>query len=122
MVELVVGCELSVDESEVKSVLEATVGLLTSRGLERPTLYYIYVYCKERPRGLIRVRPGVYVGHGVLAIKGGVLANIAFEELISGLVALSLLETAGVIDREFVEEFTKENFLAIMRKALWESK
>lgn len=121
MVELVIECELGIEESEIRSVLNVTMRVLASRGLERPTLYYIYVYCKEKPHGLIEVRPGVYVSYGVLAIKGGVLANIAFEELISGLVALSLLETMGAIDREFVKEFTKENFLVIMREALWES-
>ncbi len=119
MVKLVEECKLGISVKEIQGVLKAVARRAVALGLKDPAPLVIYVYCKSPPKGLIEVSRGVLVGEGVVAIRGNVLPNLAYEELILGFISLSLLETFGTVDRKYAESFTKTHYLSIVREALW---
>lgn len=119
MVELVAECDLGVTLGELERFIGAVQRFLASRGLKIPHLHVVYVYCNRVPKGLKRVMPGVYVGEGIVCVRGNVLANVAYEQILAGLIALSLFDTFGAVHTQLLRRLVREALIPVLRDALW---
>lgn len=112
-------CEISIGLDEISSIFLAAERVVVSLGLKPPKIYLVRVFCRREPKDMIKVDEGVYVDLGVIAVRGGVLPNVMYDELIKGYIALALIETYKSLDKELVEKISGKYYLSIVRDALW---
>lgn len=117
MVEILEEEKIPLSADELSSLLEYLRGIVIAERMKEPGLSLIIAYREpERFRymslaRLAQIKGRIFVGQGVIAVRGGVLPNVFIEDLMAGYFSLSMLDEFGIVREEVVEGLLRKHFL-----------
>ena len=100
---------------EVRKICEFVAAVAERGGLKvEPTYRVLFVKPSDAASlgaDAVEVEEGVYVDpKGAVYVRSDLLANVAIEKVMAGLVSLILIRNFGRLSREYVREFVAQYY------------